>query len=291
MSNSFGKPVVVKADGLAAGKGVIVCANTTKPKLPCAQIMLEREFGAAGDRVVIEERLSGAEISALAFCDGKTVAMMPLARDHKRVCDGDQGPNTGGMGAYAPVPDISARANRDDTRDACLQPAVRGMAAEGMPYVGVLFAGLMLTPDGVRVLEFNCRFGDPETQVILPLLDGDFAEILVACTDGTLAASISRAGAQERAQLWCWRRRAIRGAIRKGCRSRVWMSSRGRDCLSRRNNRKGEAGGHGGRARPGGQRTRRVADRSAWRALIPMSSISFRRDALPPRHRAKSTKG
>jgi phosphoribosylamine--glycine ligase len=147
--------------------------------------MLEREFGAAGDRVVIEERLSGAEISALAFCDGKTAALMPLARDHKRVGDGDQGPNTGGMGAYAPVLDVPP-ALVETIRQRVIEPVLRGMAAAGTPYAGVLYVGLMLTPDGIKVLEFNCRFGDPETQVILPLLDGDLVEIMVACTEGRL---------------------------------------------------------------------------------------------------------
>ncbi|MEO8392463.1 MAG: phosphoribosylamine--glycine ligase [Chloroflexota bacterium] len=181
----FDKPVVVKADGLAAGKGVIVCDTPDQARAALAQIMLEREFGAAGNRVVIEERLSGAEISALAFCDGTNVAMMPLARDHKRIFDGDQGPNTGGMGAFAPVLDVPPDFVETIQRSV-IEPTIRGMAEEGTPYVGVLFAGLMLTPDGVKVLEFNCRFGDPETEVILPLLDADFAEILLACTEGHL---------------------------------------------------------------------------------------------------------
>jgi phosphoribosylamine--glycine ligase len=181
----FGKSVVVKADGLAAGKGVIVCDTSDQARAALAQIMLEREFGAAGNSVVIEERLNGAEISALAFCDGVNVAIMPLARDHKRIFDGDKGSNTGGMGAFAPVLDVPPHFAEMIQRSV-LEPAVQGMAEEGMPYVGVLFAGLMLTPDGVKVLEFNCRFGDPETQVILPLLDADLAEILIACTEGHL---------------------------------------------------------------------------------------------------------
>jgi phosphoribosylamine--glycine ligase len=181
----FGKPVVVKADGLAAGKGVIVCDTPDQARAALAQILLEHEFGTAGNSVVIEERLSGAEISALAFCDGVNVAIMPLARDHKRIFDGDQGPNTGGMGAFAPVLDVPAHFAETIQRS-ILEPVIWGMAAEGMPYIGVLFAGLMLTPDGVKVLEFNCRFGDPETQAILPLLETDLAEILIACTEGRL---------------------------------------------------------------------------------------------------------
>jgi phosphoribosylamine--glycine ligase len=178
-------PVVVKADGLAAGKGVLMCDDEAAAQAALRQVMLAREFGAAGDTVVVEDRLSGPEVSVLAFSDGRTVAPMPPARDHKRVFDGDRGPNTGGMGAFAPPPDVGA-ALADEIRRTVLQPAVDGMAVRGTPYVGVLYAGIMLTAAGPRVLEFNCRFGDPETQAILPLLDGDLAEILLACVDGRL---------------------------------------------------------------------------------------------------------
>jgi phosphoribosylamine--glycine ligase len=182
----MGKPVVIKADGLAAGKGVIECDSAEQADAALRRIMQAREFGAAGDTVIVEERLSGAEVSALAFSDGIHVAMMPPARDHKRVFDRDQGANTGGMGAYAPVPDLPPDFS-ETVRRSVIEPAVRGMAASGAPYVGVLYAGLMLTPDGIRVLEFNCRFGDPETQALLPLLDDDLAQIMLACIDGTLA--------------------------------------------------------------------------------------------------------
>jgi phosphoribosylamine---glycine ligase len=178
-------PVVVKADGLAAGKGVLMCDDEEAAQAALRQVMLAREFGAAGDTVVVEERLSGPEVSVLAFSDGRTVALMPPARDHKRVYDGDRGPNTGGMGAFAPPPDVGA-ALVDEIRRTVLQPAVDGMAARGTPYVGVLYAGMMLTAAGPRVLEFNCRFGDPETQAILPLLDSDLAEIMLACVEGRL---------------------------------------------------------------------------------------------------------
>ncbi|MGQ0602321.1 MAG: phosphoribosylamine--glycine ligase, partial [Anaerolineales bacterium] len=166
--------VVIKASGLAAGKGVIVpdCGNPVDclhdAEAALRQIMLEHEFGAAGDEVVIEERLEGEEVSVLAFTDGVTVAVMPPAQDHKRIFDGDRGPNTGGMGAYAPAP-IGTPALIDEVTRTILKPTVDGMRAEGRPFVGVLYAGLMLTADGPRVIEFNCRFGDPETQVILPL--------------------------------------------------------------------------------------------------------------------------
>ncbi len=178
--------LVVKADGLAAGKGVLMCADTAQAETALKQAMQEAAFGAAGAQVVIEECLTGPELSVLAFSDGKTVAVMPPARDHKRACDGDQGPNTGGMGAYTPVagvtPELIAQIERD-----ILQPAINGMAAEGRPYVGVLYAGLMLTADGVKALEFNCRFGDPETQVILPLLESDLLDIMLACVEGRLS--------------------------------------------------------------------------------------------------------
>lgn len=183
---SFGHPVVVKADGLAAGKGVIVCDDADDARSALAEILLEGNFGTAGSTVVIEERLRGPEVSVLAFSDGKTVVAMPPARDHKRAFDGDEGPNTGGMGAYAPVLDVSPDMMAEIERT-ILQPAVDGMAASGTPYVGVLYAGVMLTGDGPKLLEFNCRFGDPEAQVILPLLVTDFAQILLACVEGALA--------------------------------------------------------------------------------------------------------
>lgn len=178
-------PVVVKASGLAAGKGVIVCDTRDEARAALHKIMVERAFGDAGETVLIEERLTGPELSVLAFSDGKTVIPMPPARDHKRVYDNDEGPNTGGMGAYAPAPDVGESLVRDVQRT-ILQPAIDGMAARGTPYAGVLYAGLMLTEDGPRVLEFNCRFGDPEAQVIVPLLASDLAEVLLACVEGRL---------------------------------------------------------------------------------------------------------
>jgi phosphoribosylamine--glycine ligase len=184
-------PVVLKASGLAAGKGVILPASLDEAEAALRQIMREREFGAAGDEVVIEERLAGPEASVLAFSDGRTVALMPAAQDHKRVFDGDQGPNTGGMGAYAPAP-LMTPALLDQVRRTVLQPAIDGLASEGMPYVGVLYAGMMITADGPKTLEFNCRFGDPETQVILPLLDTDLVEVIEACLTGQMAEMNAR---------------------------------------------------------------------------------------------------
>jgi phosphoribosylamine--glycine ligase len=181
----FNRPVAVKADGLAAGKGVVVCDDPDQAEAALRRMMLEREFGSAGESVVIEERLSGREVSVLAFTDGRTVVSMPPARDHKRACDGDQGPNTGGMGAFAPAPEGDA-ALVDEIARTILRPAVDGMAARGTPYLGVLYAGVILTDDGPKLLEFNCRFGDPEAQVILALLETDLLEILLACAEGQL---------------------------------------------------------------------------------------------------------
>jgi len=177
--------VVVKADGLAAGKGVIVCENKTDAQNALKDIMLDKAFGQAGSKVIIEERLEGPEVSVMAFCDGENIAVMPPARDHKRALDNDKGLNTGGMGAFSPVPDVSAE-QIDEIAHTVIQPIVDGMKARGIPYKGVLYAGLMLTESGPRTLEYNCRFGDPETQVILPRLQTDLARILLACIDGTL---------------------------------------------------------------------------------------------------------
>jgi len=178
-------PLVIKASGLAAGKGVILpdCADDAEAAL--RSIMLDHEFGAAGDEVIIEERLSGPEVSLLAFSDGITIKPMPPAQDHKRIFDNDEGPNTGGMGAYAPAPILPPALVEEYTRS-ILQPTIDGLRAEGKPFVGVLYGGLMLTADGPRVLEYNCRLGDPETQAILPLLETDLIDIAEACATGRL---------------------------------------------------------------------------------------------------------
>jgi phosphoribosylamine--glycine ligase len=179
-------PIVVKASGLAAGKGVIVCNTDAEARQALDEIMRARVFGAAGDQVVIETCLTGPEVSVLAFCDGKTVVPMARAQDHKAVYDGDRGPNTGGMGCYAPAPVLSDEMLERVMRQV-LQPAVDGMAEAGTPYVGVLYAGLMVSGDAFHVIEFNCRFGDPEAQVILPLLETDLIEIMEACIEARLA--------------------------------------------------------------------------------------------------------
>ena len=179
-------PIVIKASGLAAGKGVILPETIADAKETLKSILVDKAFGDAGDEVVIEERLVGQEVSLMAFTDGITVAPMLPAQDHKRLLDGDDGPNTGGMGAYAPAP-IFTSDIMQEAMESVLLPAIRGLKGEGTPFVGVLYAGLMLTPDGVRVLEFNCRFGDPETQVVLPLLETDLLDVADACVNGTLA--------------------------------------------------------------------------------------------------------
>lgn len=184
-----GAPIVVKADGLAAGKGVVVAMDKEAAIAAVKSIMGEKIFGAAGNQVVLEEYLEGEEASLLAFSDGTHVVPMIAAQDHKRVFDNDEGPNTGGMGTYAPAP-VVTEAMRQRVVEEVLLPAVRAMAAEGRPYKGVLYAGLMITPEGPKVIEFNVRFGDPETQVILPLLATDLVDICEAVVDGTLAQQV-----------------------------------------------------------------------------------------------------
>ncbi|XUX01441.1 MAG: phosphoribosylamine--glycine ligase [Dehalogenimonas sp.] len=178
-------PVVVKADGLAAGKGVSVCSNRTEAETALANMMEAKIFGEAGSKVIIEECLIGQEMSYLAFTDGKTFSAMPPACDYKRVFDGNQGPNTGGMGAYSPPPffDHQMSALIDAT---IVSPMVCALASEGIDYRGVIYAGLMLTSEGPKVLEFNARFGDPETQVILPQLKSDLVDVIQAVVDGNL---------------------------------------------------------------------------------------------------------
>lgn len=181
-----GAPIVIKADGLAAGKGVVVAMTLDEALEAVDMMMCDQAFGSAGCQVVVEEFLTGEEASILTFCDGTTIVPMISSQDHKRAYDNDEGPNTGGMGTYAPAPvvtaDVLARVQKE-----ILEPTVAAMKAEGMPYTGCLYAGLMITENGPKVIEFNARFGDPETQVVLPLLDSDMAEIMMACVNGNLA--------------------------------------------------------------------------------------------------------
>jgi len=183
--NEQGAPIVIKADGLAAGKGVIVAATLEQAIEAVDSIMCDQTFGEAGSRVVIEECLVGEEASLLTFTDGETIVPMISSQDHKRAYDNDEGPNTGGMGTYAPAP-VATKEILAQVQKEILEPTIQAMSAEGRKYVGCLYAGLMITADGPKVIEYNARFGDPETQVVLPLLDGDLAEIMFACIDGKL---------------------------------------------------------------------------------------------------------
>jgi len=178
-------PIVVKADGLAAGKGVTVADSVEQALEVLSQIMESKKLGEAGERVIIEEHLSGREMSSFSFADGKTVVPMVSACDYKRIYDGDQGPNTGGMGSYSP-PDFLSPALAKTVNEKIMEPAVKAMAQENRPYKGVLYGGLMLTDEGLKVLEFNARFGDPEAQVTLPLLKTDLADIILAVINGNL---------------------------------------------------------------------------------------------------------
>lgn len=180
-----GAPIVVKADGLALGKGVVVAATVDEAKTAAREMMADRKFGESGSTVVIEECMTGPEVTVLAFADGAHVRPMPASQDHKRAYDGNQGPNTGGMGAISPppqyTPEIAQRC-----MDEIFLPTIRALKAEGRPFKGVIYFGLMLTPDGPKVVEYNARFGDPECQAVLSLLDSDLLDIFTACREGTL---------------------------------------------------------------------------------------------------------
>ncbi len=178
-------PIVLKADGLALGKGVLICRNREEAKEGVKTLMLDKQFGSAGDRIVVEQFMTGREVSVLSFVDGKTIRVMTSAQDHKRARDGDQGLNTGGMGTFSPSPFYTEEISRY-CMEHIFQPTVDAMRAEGREFKGVIFFGLMLTEDGPRVLEYNARFGDPETQVVLPRMKNDIIDVFEACIDGTL---------------------------------------------------------------------------------------------------------
>ena len=178
-------PIVLKADGLALGKGVLICNTREEAREGVQSIMMDKKFGAAGNKMVIEEFMTGREVSVLSFVDGKTIKIMTSAQDHKRAMDGDQGLNTGGMGTFSPSPFYTEEVD-EFCKKYIYQATVDAMAAEGRSFKGVIFFGLMLTPNGPRVLEYNARFGDPETQVVLPRMKNDIIEVMEACVDGTL---------------------------------------------------------------------------------------------------------
>lgn len=178
-------PIVLKADGLALGKGVLICNTREEAKAGVQTLMLDKQFGAAGNRIVIEEFMTGREVSVLSFVDGRNIQVMTSAQDHKRAKDGDEGLNTGGMGTFSPSPFYTKEVD-DFCRKHIYQPTVDAMRAEGREFKGIIFFGLMLTEKGPKVLEYNARFGDPETQVVLPRMKNDLAEVFEACIDGTL---------------------------------------------------------------------------------------------------------
>jgi phosphoribosylamine--glycine ligase len=181
-------PFVIKADGLAAGKGVVIAETRREADAAIDEILFLRKFGTAGQRIVIEDFLPGEEASFFALCDGETAVPLAAAQDHKRAYDGDKGPNTGGMGAYSPAP-VFTDAMRDLTMERIVLPTLRGMKSEGRPFVGVLFAGLMITPEGPKLIEFNVRFGDPECQTLMRRLTSDLAPVLLAAAKGSLASA------------------------------------------------------------------------------------------------------
>jgi phosphoribosylamine--glycine ligase len=178
-------PIVIKAAGLAAGKGVVICRTRAEADQALGEMLVAGRFGAAGSTVVVEDCLEGEEASLIGLCDGKRVELLPSAQDHKRLLDGDLGPNTGGMGAYAPAPVMTPELTAEVERKV-FAPLLKTLRSRGIDYRGVVYAGIMLTPSGPSVLEFNCRFGDPETQALLPLLDSDLAEHAQDCVDGRL---------------------------------------------------------------------------------------------------------
>ncbi len=178
-------PIVLKADGLALGKGVLICSTLAEAEAGVKEIMMDKKFGSAGNHMVIEEFMTGREVSVLSYVDGKTIKIMSSAQDHKRAKDGDQGLNTGGMGTFSPSPFYTKEVD-DFCRKYVFQATVDAMAKEGRPFKGIIFFGLMLTPDGPKVLEYNARFGDPEAQVVLPRMKNDIIDVMEACIDGKL---------------------------------------------------------------------------------------------------------
>ncbi|MFC1606903.1 phosphoribosylamine--glycine ligase [Candidatus Latescibacterota bacterium] len=185
-AKSLDSDMWIKASGLAAGKGAVYANNPDTAAKILKEMMIDDQFGESGHEVVIEENMTGEEASIFALCDGTTYKLLVSSQDHKRIYEGDKGPNTGGMGAYAPAPLVTADL-LDEVERTILQPTLDGMAKEGSPYKGLLYAGVMVTSDGPKVVEYNCRFGDPETQAVLPLFDGDLVEVMAACANGDIS--------------------------------------------------------------------------------------------------------
>ena len=201
-------PIVLKADGLALGKGVLICNTREEAKEGVKTLMLDKQFGSAGDQIVVEEFMTGREVSVLSFVDGDTIKIMTSAQDHKRAGDGDTGLNTGGMGTFSPSPFYTAEVDAF-CKEHIYQKTVDAMKAEGRTFKGIIFFGLMLTEKGPKVLEYNARFGDPETQVVLPRMKNDIVEVFEACVDGTLDRLICSLKTMQRSA-WFWHQKVIR---------------------------------------------------------------------------------
>ena len=295
-------PVVVKADGLAAGKGVTVARTASEAERALTAFMIEGQLGEAGDRVLIEECLEGTELSVFAFVVGEYVSPMIAACDYKRVGDGDSGPNTGGMGSYSPPPFWTGELEAQ-VRTRIMEPTAAALAAEGCPYTGVLYAGLMLTDEGPMVIEFNCRMGDPETQAILPRLKSDLAEIMagVVASGGSAPKSSSGWGRiQETAIDWGpitlrWRRPGVGGLSRRlpdglphtgagGAGQRRYRVPRGHED-GRRERQRTRPGSHRRRAGPDGIRVGRHAGGGEAPGLLERGAYRIRGLVLPQRHR------
>lgn len=184
-------PIVIKADGIAAGKGVIIAKDFHEAESAIVECFETSTFGSAGDTIVVEEFMEGVEASIFAVCDGNDFILLPAAQDHKRIFDGDKGKNTGGMGAYSPTPFVTDEV-LEQTAQIIIKPVLRALSDQGSPFIGCLYAGLMLTKDGIKVVEFNCRFGDPETQVVLPLIEGDFASLLYSAASGKIEKDLCK---------------------------------------------------------------------------------------------------
>ena len=289
-------PVVVKADGLAAGKGVIIAKTSDEARAAVEDMLVAKSFGGAGEVVVVEEHLVGSEVSLLVLCDGETAVPLAPAQDYKRIFAGDQGPNTGGMGSYCPVPGFEQRAI-DAAMDQVVEPVLATLKKRGITYRGVLYAGLIVTADGTKVLEFNCRFGDPETQAVLPRLNSDLLELCLAAAKGELAGArpvwtpqdcvtvvLASAGYPASSH----KGDVIEGPRRRGGdgrRDRVPRRDGVRRRRGRRLRRRRPRRRHRRRPRPGRERARRRLRQGARARLPGRRPDPLRRHAVAPRHR------
>ena len=289
---SLGGKCVVKADGLALGKGVLICTNQAEAEKAVDEIMVGKAFGAAGANIVIQEFLEGMEISLHAICDGKTAKLFPTSQDHKRAFDGDLGLNTGGMGTYSPTPFLTD-AQLAETANKILEPFMRGCAAEGINYRGMLYPGIMLTKTGPKVLEFNARFGDPETQVYLTRLENDLVELLDASAAGTFGETrIEMESVRQRLRRDGQRRLSGQLFQRQNHhRPRCGQCPAAHKSFPRRNSIERRANRHERRACSRRNRAGRRFEIRASRRLRRRGENPFRRCALPPRHCGQSHVG